>query len=136
MYNRRIIIIHEVLPILLISFLGTLLYNLKIEFTYAFDWIIISKIILISISSILYYQVTIEIRNFEKEAEKEYYDALAKEEIKLAKNDKYEISEIQGIDDRFYDKINANRGELDIGLFISVILGLGFFFLEPIVKIL
>lgn len=120
MFKHNSILIHEVIPILLLSILGSYIFDLEFDFSKRIDWLLVIKLFFIAISAVYYYKITVLIKYCEKKAERDFFKS-------------GETGD--GILKRYKDMIDHYKGKLFCNLLISLFSSLGFFLLDPTIKL-
>ena len=114
----------EAISVLLFSILANFIFDLKIDFGQQINWILISKLVILSISTFVFYFMVDKLKNTYSEAEKDYSNE--KEPREKATNP---------VSKRYETKYLKIKNSVSLMIILSVVFSLLFFLIEPFVSL-
>jgi hypothetical protein len=114
----------DVVSVLLFSLLANYLLTLKIDFKASLDYVATTKLVLLSISAIIFYTTMVRLNELARYSQAEY-DA----ETSMADQAR------RSVDERFRDYCRPEGARIMLSLAMAVVCGLMFFLVEPFAQL-
>lgn len=125
MFKRRVIELHNVLSIILLSLFGNYIFGLEFNFDYDFSYLIIFKTIVLIISSVLSYSIVLRLKKNNEDSIKEFYEEKDEEKKKI-----YSVDKI------YNNKVQQQSILLNCYFFLAILCLALFFLIEPFINFL
>lgn len=115
----------DIISVLLFSLLANFVLPLRIDFSSSFDFVELTRLVLLSASSILFYAVVSKLKEIASYSQAEY-------EAETSVSEQARRS----VELRYRDYCQAQRGRLLISLAIAIVSGVMFFLVKPVLEAL